>query len=250
MKVSIIIPVFNEAQTVAELLEQVWAQSLTLEKEIIIVESNSTDGSRELVQKFAKEKEGSVTDSVLLILQEKPRGKGFAVREGFKNATGDIILIQDADLEYDVTDYPKVLQPIIDGSTSFVLGSRHVQGDTRNIRKFEGSPIKARFMNFGAVLFHTFFNVLYGVRLTDPTTMFKVFKRSCLDSFTLSGNRFDLDFELLGKLIRAGFHPIEVPISYKSRSFAEGKKIRIILDPLLWIRIILKTRLSPLKSRY
>ncbi len=244
MKVSIIIPVYNEASTVVELLEQVWQQPLTLEKEIIIIESNSTDGSRELVERFAQEKRGQVT----LILQERPRGKGFAVREGFKKATGDIILIQDADLEYDVKDYPTVLQPIIDGRTSFVLGSRHVQGDTRNIRKFEGSPIKAQFMNFGAVLFHTFFNVLFGVRLTDPTTMFKVFRRSCLDSFTLSGNRFDLDFELLGKLIRAGFYPIEVPISYKSRSFAEGKKIRIILDPLLWVRIILKTRFSPLKK--
>lgn len=248
MKVSIIIPVYNEAHTVSELLQQVWEQPLELEKEIIIIESNSTDNSRALVQKFVEEKHKTDPGRVKLFLQEKPLGKGFAVREGFLHASGDIILIQDADLEYDVQDYPVVLRPIIEGKTAFVLGSRHLSANHWEIRSFEHTPILARFMNLGGLLFHTFFNVLFGTRLTDPTTMFKVFRRDCLNQFTLSSNRFDLDFELLGKLIRAGFSPLEVPVSYQSRGFAEGKKIRIFRDPFLWIFIIIKTRFSPLQK--
>lgn len=249
MKVSIIIPVYNETRTVSELLQQVWEQPLELEKELVIIESNSTDGSRELVQKFVEEKGKTAKWRIKLILQEKPLGKGFAVREGLKHASGDIILIQDADLEYDVKDYPMVLQPIVEGKTAFVLGSRHLSANHWEIRSFENTPILARFMNFGGLLFHSFFNVLFGTRLTDPTTMFKVFRRECLNHFTLSANRFDLDFELLGKLIKAGFSPLEVPVSYQSRGFAEGKKIRIFKDPFLWVLTILKTRVSPLKKR-
>lgn len=249
MKVSIVIPVYNEARTVAELLQQVWDQPLTLDKEMVIVESNSTDGSRALVEHFAQEKNRMKPGAVNLILQDRPRGKGFAMREGFKNATGDIILIQDSDLEYDVKDYPALLAPIVEGKTAFVLGSRHLRKDNWQIRSFEDSPLKAQFMNLGGVLFHGFFNVLFGTHLTDPTTMYKVFRRDCLSHFTLSANRFDMDFELLGKLIRAGFIPIEIPITYHSRGFEEGKKIRIFYDPILWVRIILKTRFSPLKEQ-
>lgn len=249
MKVSIIIPAYNEARTVSELLTQVWEQPLELEKEIIIVESRSTDGTRELVQEFVEGREATPERRVELILQEKPLGKGFAVREGLAHATGDIILIQDADLEYDVKDYPAILRPIVEGKAAFVLGSRHLSSDKWKIRKFEDTPIKAQFMNFGGLVFHAFFNILFGTRLSDPTTMFKVFRRDCLEHFTLRANRFDLDFELLGKLIRAGFSPIEVPISYRSRGFEEGKKIRIFRDPFLWVFIILKTRFTPLKKK-
>ena len=249
MKVSIIIPVYNEARTVSELLQNVWEQPLEIEREIIIIESNSKDGSRELVNKFAEEKEKLVPGSVRVIFQDIPNGKGFAIREGFNHASGDIILIQDADLEYDVKDYPALLAPIIEGKTAFVLGSRHLSSNDWKIRIFENAPIMSRFMNLGGILFHAFFNTMFGVRLTDPTTMYKVFRRDCLTHFNLSANRFDLDFELLGKLIRAGFIPIEIPISYQSRGFSEGKKIRIILDPLLYVRIILKTRFTPLKER-
>jgi len=247
MKVSIVIPVYNEAKTVAVLLEQVWEQPISFEREIIIVESNSNDGSRALVKKFAEEKNKLVPDAVKVILQEHPRGKGFAMREGFKHASGDIILIQDADLEYDVKDYPAVLAPIAEGKTALVLGSRHLSANGWKIRKFENAPVKSQFLNLGGRLFHFFFNTMFGTQLTDPTTMFKVFRRDCLEHFTLSANRFDFDWELLGKMILAGFIPLEVPISYQSRGFAEGKKVRIISDPFLWIRIILKTRFSPLK---
>jgi glycosyltransferase involved in cell wall biosynthesis len=249
MKVSIVIPVYNEARTVTELLNEVWNQPLSLEKELVIIESNSTDGSRELVLKFATEKNKVMPGSVNLLLQEKPRGKGFAMRAGYARATGDIILNQDADLEYDVKDYPALLAPIVEGKRAFVLGSRHMAANSWQIRRFEESPLKAVFFNFGGFLFHGFFNLLYGTHITDPTTMYKVFRRDCLEHFTLTCNRFDMDFELLGKLIRSGFIPLEIPISYQSRGYDEGKKVSILRDPPLWVRAIVKTRFAPLKQK-
>jgi glycosyltransferase involved in cell wall biosynthesis len=241
MKVSIIIPAYNEAGTIATLLERVWNQPLSLTKEIIVIDSGSKDGTREIIESFAKDK-----PEVNVVLQDKPRGKGNAVREGFTHATGDIILIQDADLEYEVTDYPALLAPIVEGKTAFVLGSRHMSKAGWQIRNFEGASGKAHLMNYGALLFHGFFNILFGTNLTDPTTMYKVFKRDCLERLHFSANHFDFDFELLGKLILAGYKPIEIPITYTSRGFAEGKKVSILRDPPRWVWIILKTRFSPL----
>jgi glycosyltransferase involved in cell wall biosynthesis len=242
MKVSIVIPVYNEVRTISELLGKVYAQPLPYEKEIVIVESGSKDGTRELVEAFAQAHAG-----VTLVLQDVPKGKGYAVREGFTHASGDIILIQDGDLEYDVKDYPALLAPIAEGKAAFVLGSRHLSKGW-NIRKFTDDPLKAYFMNLGGALFHGFFNVLYGTNLSDPTTMYKVFRRECLEKVSFSANRFDFDFELLGKLIRAGYRPIEVPVSYHSRGFSEGKKVRIFRDPPLWVLAIIKTRFAPLKK--
>ena len=245
---SIIIPVYNEAATVVRLLDQVWLQSLPIPKELVIIESNSTDGSRALVQSWVgRTKSQDPGASISLLQQPVPRGKGNAVREGLAAARGTYILIQDGDLEYDVSDYPALLQPLIEGKTRFVLGSRHLSAGDWKIREFAKEPWKAILLNFGGILFHGLFNVLFGTKLTDPTTMYKVFRRDCLEHFTLTGNRFDLDFELVGKLIRAGFPPLEIPVGYRSRSYAEGKKIRIIHDPLLWIRIMFKTRFTPLK---
>lgn len=248
-KLSIIVPVFNEGKTVRQLLDLVWNQQISgVEKEFVIVESNSQDDSRAIVQKFANEKNTIVPHSVKLILQEAPGGKGKAVREGFRAATGEIILIQDADLEYDVKDYPSLLEPILDGHSHFVLGSRHMGAGNWKIRKFGKNQIRSRIMNLGGILFHGLFNLFFGTRLTDPTTMYKVFRRSCLKEFDLVSNRFDFDFELLGKLIRAGFMPIEIPVSYVSRGFEDGKKVRVFRDPLTWIWAILKFRFCPLKK--
>lgn len=242
---SIVLPTYNEAATMREVLDRVWSQDVCgLQKQLIIIESNSTDGTREIVREFVSEQ---ASNSIVLIEEEKPQGKGHAVRAGLTRVTGDIVLIQDGDLEYDFGEYPILLQPILDGKTDFVLGSRHLSAGSWKIRKFESTPFKAIFMNFGGMVFHSFFNLLYWQSLTDPTTMFKVFKRKCLEKFILESNRFDFDFELLAKLIRSGYSPFEVPITYRSRGFEEGKKIRVFRDPFTWIRAIVKYRFSKLK---
>ncbi len=247
LRVSIVIPVFNEAATVGELLRRVWDQPIpNLEKELVIVESNSTDGSRERVQAFVAQAEQTWPGQIKLLFQEKARGKGSAVRAGFGLATGDIILIQDADLEYDTEDYTLLLEPIARGHVNFVLGSRHLAAGTWKIREFERDPLRAFALNVGGIFFHGLFNVIYRSELTDPTTMYKVFRRSCIKDLSFECDRFDFDFELVGKLIRAGHKPLEVPVSYKSRGFDEGKKVNAFRDPLTWIRAILRTRVSKL----
>jgi glycosyltransferase involved in cell wall biosynthesis len=245
MKVSIIIPVYNEAGTLATLLDRVWRQPIApATKEIVIVESNSTDGSREIVEAFAALRSGDST-VVRVVYQNAPRGKGHAVRAGFAVASGDILLIQDADLEYDVADYPQLIQPILEGRTAFVIGSRHLGADSWKIRNFARGDLRALLMNVGGVLFHRFFNAVFHSRLTDPTSMYKVLRADCLKRVNLSCNGFDLDFELTGKMIRAGYSPLEVPVAYRSRGFNQGKKIRLLCDPPTWIMAILRGRFAP-----
>jgi glycosyltransferase involved in cell wall biosynthesis len=243
VKVSIIIAVYNEASTVGLLLERVWAQSLPgLTRELVIVESNSSDGSREIVTQFARRYRDAGPVQIHVIFQDRPYGKGHAIRQGFTAASGDILLIQDADLEYEVSDYPDLLRPILEGRTSVVLGSRHLGPAGWKIRQFASNGLLATLMNAGGVLFRGLFNRLFSVRLTDPTTMYKVFRASCLEGLDFTCNRFDFDYELLGKLIRAGYVPLEVPVSYKSRGFDEGKKIRIWRDPATWVLAIFRCR--------
>ena len=154
--VSIVVPVFNESATVAELLKRVIAAPLPqgIDKEIVIVESNSTDGTRGLVQSFVSKTPNTADLKIKLVLQEKPSGKGNAVRAGFDNATGDIIIIQDGDLEYDVNDYPILVQPILEGRTHVVVGSRHLSAGSWKIRKFDQTPIRAAIYNFAGIFFH------------------------------------------------------------------------------------------------
>jgi glycosyltransferase involved in cell wall biosynthesis len=247
MKVSIIIAVYNEADTVAALLDRVWAQPITgVSKEIVIVESNSTDGSRQIIDEFVARHAAHASQRIHLIHEARPLGKGHAVRLGFTVASGDIFLIQDADLEYDVADYPALLKPIVEGRAPVVLGSRHMGPNRWKIRKFAHGRLQAVFMNLGGMLFHWFFNVVFSSRLTDPTSMYKVFRSDCLDGLSFTCNRFDFDFELLGKLLRAGFRPLEIPVSYNSRGFEEGKKIRIFRDPITWVLAIIRSRFTAL----
>jgi glycosyltransferase involved in cell wall biosynthesis len=249
MKVSIIIPVYNEARTLATLLERVWAQALPgVSKEIIIVESGSTDGSRDIVTEFVASHANDPTVRIHALHEERPTGKGHAVRAGFRVATGDILMIQDADLEYDTADYPRLLSPIIEGRAAFVVGSRHLGPQRWNIRSFSESRLRSAWMNLGGRLFHGFFNVLFSTHMTDPTSMYKVFRADCLDGLRFECNRFDFDFELLGRLLRAGFAPFEVPVSYESRGFDEGKKIRMLRDPATWVLAILRTRFTSLRE--
>lgn len=248
-KVSIIIPIFNEENTVLELLKQVFNQPLPgdLKKELVIIESNSTDKSRHFVHKFCKENARAPGVELQLILEEGPKGKGHATRKGIAAATGEIILIQDADLEYDVSDYPQLIQPILDGHADFVLGSRHLSAGTWKIRKFSTARFKGALMNLGGQFFHTFFNIMFQVHLTDPTTMYKVFLRDCIRGVEFSSNRFDFDWELVAKLIRLGFTPLEVPVSYKSRGFDQGKKISFWRDPFTYLRAIILFRFKRIR---
>jgi glycosyltransferase involved in cell wall biosynthesis len=245
MKVSIIVPVYNEARTLPTLLDRVWRQPIApAAKEIVIVESNSSDGSREIVAAFVAQRDCRATP-VRVIYEDAPRGKGQAVRLGFAAASGDILLIQDADLEYDVADYPDLIRPILEGHAAFVIGSRHLGHDRWKIRKFARGDVRALFMNLGGILFHAFFNAVFSSHLTDPTSMYKVLRADCLQGLQLSCNRFDFDFELTGKLIRAGFTPLEVAVAYRSRGFDQGKKIRIFRDPVTWVVAIVKSRFAP-----
>ena len=238
--VSVIVPVYNEIATVRQALDALVAKRMEgFTLLIVIIESNSTDGSREAVLGYRGR------ENVTVILEESPRGKGHAVRAGLAEATGDIVIIQDADLEYDLNDYAKLLAPIAAGTHAFVLGSRHTKGAWA-LRKFEDQRGRALVLNVAHWTFTLMINGSLGVWLNDPFTMYKVFRRDCIKGLRLECNRFDFDWELLIKLIRKGYRPIEIPISYRSRSFKEGKKITMIRDPLTWLYALVKYRFQPL----
>ena len=236
LKLSVVMAVFNEAATVRSAIEGVLAKRIKdCDINLIIIESNSSDGSREIVEQFRG------NQRVHLIFEGEPCGKGHAVRQGLNAATGDVVLIQDADLEYDFGDYDALIDPLRNGGETFVLGSRH-GGNKWKVRHFVGQPIVALLTNTVHWLLTYMINVLFDVRLTDPFTMFKVFRRSAIDGLKFHCNRFDFDYELLLKLIRKGHRPVEVPVNYSSRSFKEGKKVRFFRDPITWVWAILKFR--------
>jgi glycosyltransferase involved in cell wall biosynthesis len=233
---SVIVPIYNEAATVRTALDAILAKQVPgWRLEIILIESNSTDGTRDIVLGY------KAHPRVKLILEDAPRGKGHAVRAGFAAASGDVILIQDADLEYDLEDYDVLLAPLAAGRQSFVLGSRHGQGGWA-IRQFSDQPLQALVLNCAHWGFTLLIKGALGIWLRDPFTMYKVFRRDCLDGLTFECNRFDFDWELLIKLVRKGHLPIEIPISYKSRSFKEGKKISMFRDPITWLWALVKFR--------
>jgi ubiquinone/menaquinone biosynthesis C-methylase UbiE len=233
---SVVMPAYNEANTIQQAIEKVLhKQLLNVDLELILVESNSTDGTREIVNRYQDH------PRVKIVLEEKPNGKGHAVRAGFKAATGDFILIQDADDEYDIEDYDVLVEPLISGMEAFVLGCRHGTSGWK-IRKFSGEPMRALLLNLGHWFFASLINITYGMWLRDPFTMYKVFRRDCIQNISFECNRFDFDCELLIKLIRKGFKPIEIPVGYRSRSFSEGKKVKIFTDPLTWLKAIIKYR--------
>lgn len=235
---SVIMPVFNERATFADVASQLLAREIPgLDIELVIVESNSTDGTRDEVRRF----EGR--PRVTVIYEDRPHGKGHAVRAGLAVATGDFILIQDADLEYDLNDYEILLEPLRAFRHAFVLGARHgMNGKTWKMRHFSDQVLVSSVMNLGHAFFTLLFNLVYGTRLRDPFTMFKVFRRDCLSGLTFESNRFDFDWELVGKLVRAGYIPIEIPVNYSSRSFKEGKKVSFWRDPFTYVRACVKYR--------
>jgi 2-polyprenyl-3-methyl-5-hydroxy-6-metoxy-1,4-benzoquinol methylase len=244
-KLSVVVPAYNEAATFRTLMDALLRKTLPdLDMEIVVVESNSTDGTRDLALSYQHD------PRVRVVLEDQPRGKGHAVRTGLAHATGDFVLIQDADLEYDLEDYDVLMEPLVQGREAFVLGSRH-GGNTWKMRHFAEQQLLSTALNGGHWFFTTLVDVLFGLRLKDPFTMYKVFRRDCLYGLTFVCNRFDFDYELLIKLVRKGYTPVEIPVNYRSRSFREGKKVTIFRDPLTWLRAIAwlrVTRIDPMRE--
>ncbi len=205
---SIVIPAYNERETISETIRRV--EAVDRDKEIIIVDDGSTDGTRDLLKKY-EELEG-----FKVIYQPRNGGKGKALRAGFEKAEGEIIIIQDADLEYNPQDYPTLLDPILDGRADVVYGSR-----------FLGGPHRVFFFwhYLGNKVLTTLSNMLTDLCLTDMETGYKVFRRSIPDSFTLNSDRFGFEPEFTCKIARNKFRIYEVPISYSGRGYSEGKKI-------------------------
>lgn len=227
-KISIICPVYNEVNSAESTLIKIIDVCKTFKDfEIIIVESNSTDGTREVINKFKN------YEKLITLFQEKPMGKGSAIKKALPYVTGDLIAIQDLDDEYEPSDLVKLVAEIEKGISSFVIGTRHIRSN--QIRNFDGQPFLSQIFNSGHLIFKLYFNLLFGCDLTDPFSMHKVFRKEIITKFTLQSNRFDIDWEILGKAIRVGARPVELPITYKSRGFKDGKKVKLFKDPINWI---------------
>jgi glycosyltransferase involved in cell wall biosynthesis len=213
-RVSIVVPAYNEQETVEELLRRVAAAPLPddLEREILVVDDGSTDGTREVLRALAARGELPVR----LLEQPENRGKGAALRRGFAEATGEIIIIQDADLEYDPREYPQLLEPILAGDADAVFGSRFLGGPHRVLLYWH--YVGNRFLT-------TLSNMFSNLNLTDMETCYKVFRRELLEGVSLRSNRFGIEPELTARLARRQARIFEVPISYRGRTYAEGKKI-------------------------
>jgi hypothetical protein len=236
---SILVPIYNEGATFPVLMDGLLKKELPgLDREILLIESNSTDGTRELAQGYAG------VPGVRVLLEERPRGKGHAVRTGLAEARGDIVLIQDGDLEYDLNDYDQLLDPLVRCQSLVVLGSRHSGG--WKIRHFTDQPFMAWALNLAHLFFAFLLNSACGSDLKDPFTMYKVFRRDCVHGLSFKANRFDFDWELVIKLLRKGYKPLEIPVNYSSRSFQQGKKVRFFRDPITWVWALIRFRLGPL----
>lgn len=225
MKISVVIPVYNEVGTIAEIVTRV--QSVALEKEIIIVDDGSTDGTQHRLKEI-----GRGENNVKIVYHDRNQGKGAALRKGFECVSGDVIIIQDADLEYDPREYPKLLEPILDGRADVVYGSR-----------FLGGPHRVLFFwhYVGNKTLTLLSNAMNNINLTDMETCYKAFKTQILKDFSLKSNRFGFEPEFTAKAAKTGLRIYEVPISYSGRTYSEGKKINwkdgiVAIFTIVWFK--------------
>jgi glycosyltransferase involved in cell wall biosynthesis len=210
MKLSVIIPVYNEVESIREIVKRV--KNTNLAWEIILVDDGSIDGTRDLLEEMDDK------ENICVILHEKNQGKGAAVRTGFDAARGDILLIQDADLEYDPRDYPLLLKPLDEGIADVVYGSRFLGGPRRVVM----------FWHMVANQMLTFMtNVLYNTILSDMETGYKVFRRKVIEGMPLHAKRFDFEPEFTAKVLKRKYRIFEVPITFNPRDYSEGKKIKL-----------------------
>ena len=227
LRLSVVIPVFNERKFIEEVLRRVQASGLA--DETIVVDDGSTDGTRQVLDELLKRQtdgqlEADIVDgrgrlrldTIRFLFQEHNQGKGAAVRRGFKEATGDLLLVQDADLEYDPKDYPKLLEPILDGRADVVYGSR-----------FLGGPQRVHFFwhYVGNKFLTLLSDMITNLNLTDMESCYKVFRREVIEGIRLRSNRFGFEPEVTAKIAKKKWRVYEVPISYSGRSYEEGKKI-------------------------
>ena len=227
MKISIIIPCYNEEKTIELVVNKVLKFN-ALEKEIIIIDDCSTDNSREIIKKIS-----DLDTSIKIFFQDKNQGKGHAIRKGFENATGDILLIQDADLEYDPSDYNKLIIPFIEADADVVYGSRFLGGEYVRLHFF---------WHYVANKILTLItNIVTNLNMTDMETGYKLIKREAINSISLKENSFSIEPEITVKLAKKGYIFYEVPISYRGRSYEEGKKITL-KDAFIAVYCIFKYR--------
>jgi len=207
-KISIIMPAFNEARTIKKSIEEVLASdTMGLEKEIIIVDDGSTDNTRNIL---------SSLHGCKIIRHEKNLGKGAAVKTGFQNATGDIVIIQDADLEYSPSEYKKLIETLMDNSCDVVYGSRMLGKN----------PIGYWYMYFGNYAISLATRILYGAKITDVETCYKLFLKKVVDELDIQSRGFEIEPEITAKILKKGFLVKEIPIQYSPRKYNEGKKIK------------------------
>jgi len=231
MKLSIIVPVYNEEKTIQKVLEKLlnlnFSASDGLEKEIIIVDDGSTDGTKEAISNIKYQ-----ISNFKFISYKENQGKGMAVRKGFKEANGEILIIQDADLEYNPEEYENLLKPIIAGETKVVYGSRFLQ---------ENPNLYWRYL-WGNKLLSFLISFLYGAKIADAYTGYKVIKKEILENVNLNSDGFEFEAEITCKLLKKGYKILEVPISYSPRSIEEGKKINY-KDAISGFWTIIKNRI-------
>jgi glycosyltransferase involved in cell wall biosynthesis len=225
MKLSVIIPIYNEEATLKEIVRQV--QMVELPKELILVDDGSSDGTRAILQQWEAER----LPDMKIIYHPHNQGKGSAIATGLAHATGDLIIIQDADLEYDPQDYYRLVEPFADDSVQVVYGSRNLQKNPRSTFSFY----------WGGRLLSWVTNLLYGSRITDEATCYKLFRTDLLKELGVESTGFEFCPEMTGKVLRRGLHIQEVPITYHPRLWNEGKKIKW-QDGLIAIWVLVKYR--------